>query len=83
MSINFLDFDTESEFDYLGVYDENYVFGQHLGTYSGDTKPDPFVFNGNKITLQFTSDDSSARKGFRIKFTGKYTYRGRLRGKLL
>ena len=77
LTLEFLDFQTESSSDYLNVYEGQNIHGNLIDTYSGNTLS-PIVSNGNNLYLRFTSgshsDLSFTYRGFKIEIMGKYKY---------
>ena len=70
--LTLLDFEIGSSHS-LNVYEGQNVHGDLIKTYSG-SYPSPTVLSGNKMYLRFTSDNSTANRGFKIAVSGKYKY---------
>ncbi|XP_071156308.1 cubilin-like isoform X2 [Mytilus edulis] len=55
--------------DYVTVYDGDDVNGTVVGTYCGSTVPASITSQGSAMTVQFTSDASVQKSGFRALYT--------------
>eukprot|EP00112_Aurelia_sp_Birch-Aquarium-sp1_P007211 Seg1785.3 transcript_id=Seg1785.3/GoldUCD/mRNA.D3Y31 product=Cubilin protein_id=Seg1785.3/GoldUCD/D3Y31 len=55
-------------FDYLMIYDGKDRKAPLLRTFCGRAYPETIYSSGNRITLQFSTDDDGRMKGFRIKY---------------
>jgi hypothetical protein len=60
--LDFTDFEVETGFDYLNIYDGASAAAPLIGTY--DTNPGTITASGSQLTLVFTSDGSAVRRGF-------------------
>lgn len=64
VSLNFTQFDIETNYDYLYIYDGNSTASPLIGTYTGTSSPGVVNSTGNALTLRFTSDGATVRPGF-------------------
>ncbi len=64
LSVNFLNFDLENNYDYLYLYDGPDTTSSFLGRYSGNTSPGSFTANTGALTLRFDSDGATVRPGW-------------------
>ncbi|XP_038827831.1 CUB and sushi domain-containing protein 3-like [Salvelinus namaycush] len=73
ITLYFESFQTEREFDILEVFDGPSTNSQTLATFSGDV-PAPFniTTTGHQLTLRWSSDHGTNKKGFRIRYVGEY-----------
>uniref|UniRef100_A0A8C7DH33 CUB and Sushi multiple domains 3 n=1 Tax=Oncorhynchus kisutch TaxID=8019 RepID=A0A8C7DH33_ONCKI len=74
ITLYFESFQTEREFDILEVFDGSpSTNSQTLATFSGDV-PAPFniTTTGHQLTLRWSSDHGTNKKGFRIRYVGEY-----------
>uniref|UniRef100_A0A8D3CQN9 Metalloendopeptidase n=1 Tax=Scophthalmus maximus TaxID=52904 RepID=A0A8D3CQN9_SCOMX len=58
----------ECAYDHLEIYDGRDVRAQSLGRFCGTKKPPPVVSSGNKMFLQFFSDNSVQKRGFEVSY---------------
>ena len=61
-----MDFETEWLQDWLRIYNGSNDNGKRLGAFSGSSTPSDIWFVGNVMYLEFTSDWTNNKKGFRI-----------------
>ena len=52
--------------DYIKVYDGQDQAGELLGKYCGDTLPPVLQSSGDSIFIEFVSDESTVKEGFRL-----------------
>uniref|UniRef100_A0A8C7D526 CUB and Sushi multiple domains 3 n=1 Tax=Oncorhynchus kisutch TaxID=8019 RepID=A0A8C7D526_ONCKI len=73
ITLYFESFQTEREFDILEVFDGPSTNSQTLATFSGDV-PAPFniTTTGHQLTLRWSSDHGTNKKGFRIRYVALY-----------
>uniref|UniRef100_A0A6Q2X490 CUB and Sushi multiple domains 3a n=1 Tax=Esox lucius TaxID=8010 RepID=A0A6Q2X490_ESOLU len=74
VTLYFESFQTEREFDILEVFDGSpSPTSQTLATFSGDL-PAPFniTTTGHQLTLRWSSDHGTNKKGFRIRYVALY-----------
>jgi hypothetical protein len=62
--VQFIEFSTESGYDYVKLYDGASTSSPSLGSFSGTTVPAPVTSTSGSLTMTFTSDDSSVNNGF-------------------
>ena len=66
--IRFDNFDTESDVDYLTVYDGANADAPLLGQFSGTQLPPTLASTGAELTVVFTSNDNTQSSGFSATF---------------
>lgn len=64
IALNLLTFDTESNFDFVTVYDGPNTASPVLGRFSGNITPPIVTSTGPSMFVQFTSDGSITRQGW-------------------
>jgi len=64
VTIEFQDFNTESDYDYLRIYDGGSTNSHLIRTIDGHSIPSPVYSTGNSMTLNFQSDSSNGDRGF-------------------
>lgn len=66
ITINFLDFDTESDKDLMKIYDSgsNQLLATYSGTYTGGTVPDPVTSPSGKMMVTFSTNGTVTRQGW-------------------
>ncbi len=72
ISISFIEFELESCCDYVRIYDGPTTASPLIGTYNGVTLPNdglPISSTGSTLTINFDSDGSVTRPGFRFEYT--------------
>ncbi|EGT49412.1 hypothetical protein CAEBREN_18469 [Caenorhabditis brenneri] len=67
ISLQFLAFSTEADFDRVFVYDGDSTSNTLLATYSGTSAP-LLVSSGNSMTVVFKTDRSNVAQGFKARF---------------
>uniref|UniRef100_A0A674ETW4 CUB and Sushi multiple domains 3 n=1 Tax=Salmo trutta TaxID=8032 RepID=A0A674ETW4_SALTR len=74
ITLYFESFQTEREFDILEVFDGSpSTNSQTLATFSGDVSaPFNITTTGHQLTLRWSSDHGTNKKGFRIRYVGEY-----------
>uniref|UniRef100_A0A4W5NX14 CUB and Sushi multiple domains 3 n=1 Tax=Hucho hucho TaxID=62062 RepID=A0A4W5NX14_9TELE len=74
ITLYFESFQTEREFDILEVFDGSpSTNSQTLATFSGDVAaPFNITTTGHQLTLRWSSDHGTNKKGFRIRYVGEY-----------
>uniref|UniRef100_A0A674EVE2 CUB and Sushi multiple domains 3 n=1 Tax=Salmo trutta TaxID=8032 RepID=A0A674EVE2_SALTR len=74
ITLYFESFQTEREFDILEVFDGSpSTNSQTLATFSGDVSaPYNITTTGHQLTLRWSSDHGTNKKGFRIRYVGEY-----------
>eukprot|EP01046_Picozoa_sp_COSAG06_P004706 COSAG06_NODE_201_length_20356_cov_7.834140_3_plen_1046_part_00 len=68
-TISFGEFETESQVDYLKIYDGPSADAPLLAELSGNTVPPPIVSSGRSVYLHFHSNDNTAAVGFWLSFS--------------
>ena len=71
VEVTFFNFNTESNADYLYVYDGASSSSSLIGTFSGTSLPAPITSSSNKLHLRFTSDGSTQARGFTAAYRGR------------
>ncbi len=72
VSLSFTQFQTESGYDYVRIYNGVGLTGTLLGTFSGSGLPNsgnPIVSTSGAMTVRFSSDNSQIGAGFTANFT--------------
>jgi hypothetical protein len=70
IEVNFLEFSTEVGFDTLWIFDgASSQTGTLIGSYSGNSIPNPFTANTGQFTLKFKSDGSTRSSGWKIAYS--------------
>ncbi len=69
--LSFDDFITESNNDFVEIFDGNSVNHQSIGKFSGSSKPANLISSSNWLTVYFRTDGDNVYKGFSAKY-GKY-----------
>jgi len=66
VTINFLDFDTETDRDLVKIYDagSNQLLATYSGTYTGGTVPDPVTSPSGKMMITFSTNGTITRQGW-------------------
>ncbi|MDK2770829.1 MAG: choice-of-anchor D domain-containing protein [Flavobacterium sp.] len=64
VTLTFSSFDTETNYDFLKIYDGPSTASTLLGTYSGTTIPPTITSSGPSLTIRFTSDTATTRPGW-------------------
>jgi len=69
-TVNFQNFDTESNYDFVNLYDGPSVTSPQAAHLSGSTMPDPSVYVGSQSSMfvEFTADGSVTGGGFELEF---------------
>ncbi|XP_074607758.1 galectin-3-binding protein A-like [Acropora palmata] len=73
-------FMTESNADFVFVYDGNSSSARLIGRFSGSSRPGPSVSSSNQLHVRFTSDGSSQHYGFKATYRVLNQGSVRLRG---
>ncbi len=71
--LSFDDLMTESNHDFIEVFDGNSVRGQSIGKFSGSSKPVNLISSSNSLTVHFRTDGDTVYKGFSVEY-GKYSH---------
>ncbi|MBI5217682.1 MAG: PKD domain-containing protein [Bacteroidia bacterium] len=64
LSLNFLSFDVEANYDTLWLYDGSSVNAPLIGSYTGTNNPGLVTATGNAVTLRFKSDNATNNPGW-------------------
>ena len=64
VSVTFQEFDLETEWDYLYIYDGADVFSPLIGYYTGSNNPGTVTSNNGTLLFEFRSDCSTANAGW-------------------
>jgi hypothetical protein len=62
-------FDVESTWDYLYIYDGTTVFDTKIGEYTGTTIPTTITINSGNVLVEFRSDCSTTNPGYDISWS--------------
>jgi PKD repeat protein/N-acetyl-anhydromuramyl-L-alanine amidase AmpD len=69
ISLSFLSFNLENNWDYLYIYNGSTTSAPLLGTYTGATLPSTLNSTGGSILIEFRSDCSTVAAGWQINWT--------------
>lgn len=69
VSLNFLEFDVESGFDSLWIYDGTSTADPLIGGYSGTALPPNINSTGSALTLKFYSDNATRGDGWKVVYS--------------
>lgn len=72
--IQFLNFTTEDNHDFLEVRNGPQHSSTLIGQYSGSELPAPLLSTTHETVIHFYSDHSQNRQGFRLTYQGKQYY---------
>lgn len=72
MQLIFTRFNTESNYDYVSVYDGDSTSSQQIGYFSGSSIPSPIHSTSDKLYVRFTSDGSVTTSGFIARYSGMF-----------
>ncbi|MCB9361387.1 MAG: N-acetylmuramoyl-L-alanine amidase [Flavobacteriales bacterium] len=61
-------FDVESTWDYLYIYEGTSVYGNRIGIYTGTTIPSTINVNNSAVLIEFRSDCASTNPGYSISW---------------
>ena len=71
LELVFFRFETESNYDYVYVYDGGDSSSYLIGTYHGNSLPGAIRSSYNRLYIVFTSDSSNTAAGFAASYHGK------------
>ncbi len=66
--LSFDDFITESNNDFIEVFDGNSVSHQSIGVFSGSSKPENLISSSNSVTVYFRTNGDTVFKGLSAKY---------------
>jgi hypothetical protein len=69
ITISFTSFETETQYDYVNVYDGNSTSATLLGTYSGSSFPSDITSTGPVLFLEFVTDNAITKRGWSLNYT--------------
>ena len=69
VTISTVQFDLESSWDYLFVYDGSSVFSPLIGSYTGTTIPSSITSTGSSLTIELRSDCATTAPGFEFDYS--------------
>jgi PKD repeat protein len=69
VTLTFSQFDLESNWDYLYIYDGNSVYDDLIGVYTGTTSPGTVTAESGSIFLEFRSDCATNNPGWSASYT--------------
>jgi hypothetical protein len=64
ITLNFTQFDLESGWDHLFIYDGGKITSPLLGKYSGTVNPGAIISNNDSLTIEFRSDCATTKAGW-------------------
>lgn len=69
ITLDFLNFNIEQDWDYLFIYDGNSIDAPLIGVYTGTNSPGTVVSSGGALTVEFRSDCSTTAPGWGADWT--------------
>lgn len=69
--IQFLNFSTEANHDYLEIQNGPYPTSPMIGQFSGTDLPSALLSTTHETLIHFYSDHSQNRQGFKLAYQGK------------
>lgn len=69
ITLNFTQFNLESGWDHLFIYDGGSINAPLIGKYTGTVSPGPIVSNNDSLTVEFRSDCATTAPGWAATFT--------------
>ncbi|MDI9339422.1 MAG: N-acetylmuramoyl-L-alanine amidase [Sediminibacterium sp.] len=69
ITLNFTQFNLESGWDNLFIYDGGNINAPLIGKYTGTVNPGPIVSNNDSLTVEFRSDCATTAPGWAATFT--------------
>ena len=69
ISVEFISFNIEKDYDFLYVYDGMDINAPLIGKYSGTNSPSTLIANSGAITFRFTSDNATYAFGWKATWT--------------
>lgn len=69
VTLSFNSFDTESNYDFLYLYDGNSTAAPLIGTYSGTNSPGTVTSSGGALTARFVSDSWTTEDGWEANWS--------------
>lgn len=69
--IQFLNFSTEPNHDFIEIRNGPYETSRMMGRFSGSELPGSLLSTSHETTLYFHSDHSQNRPGFKLEYQGK------------
>ena len=76
--LHFLNFDLETRFDKVRVYDGSDATAPLLHTFSGTSRPSDVFSSGNTVFVSFVTDISTTEDGFKIAYSTVIPVPGKL-----
>ena len=74
IELNFTHFHTQSNQDFVQVFDGLNSSSESLGKFSGSTNPGMLLSNGSQLLIRFTSDGTINKQGFQASFKAGVCY---------
>ena len=69
IKIEFEDFETEEEYDWLEIYDGDSTNATSLGKFSGNLSRQSINTISNKLFVKFITDESTSFRGFKLNYS--------------
>ncbi len=69
ITLSFLEFNTEANYDYVRVYDGSSIADPLLGTFTGTSLPGAVTSSGGSMLIHFSSDYSMTSSGWSAEYT--------------
>ena len=76
--LHFLNFDLESSYDKVRVYDGSDTTAPLLHTFSGTSRPNDVISTGNTVFVSFVTDSDTTKDGFKITYSTVIPVPGKL-----
>lgn len=68
ITLTFERFETEANYDYVSIYDEESIQAPLIGTFSGNQIPPQIISSGNQLLIEFKTDWLSSRAGWQASY---------------
>ena len=69
IKIEFEDFDTEEEYDWVELFDGDSTNATSLGKFSGNLNHQSISTTGNQLFVKFISDRTESSRGFKLSYS--------------
>jgi len=72
ITLSFINFDTELNYDFVTVYDGSTTSANVLGTFSGSTLPASVTSTGPQMLVRFESDNGNVATGWKASYKSSF-----------
>lgn len=69
ITLNFTQFDLESGWDHMFIYDGGSIYSSLIGKYSGTVNPGPITSTNDSLLVEFRSDCATTKAGWAASYT--------------